>query len=74
MLDSVETEAEAVKLVQDVCQIHNKGTFKFQGWLSNSKEVHIRLYGRAKDSPEGLNKKMCRACVRENSWNVMEYE
>ncbi|XP_062713237.1 uncharacterized protein LOC134290188 [Aedes albopictus] len=39
MLDSVESEAEAVKLLQDVRYIHAEGGFEIRGWLSNSQKV-----------------------------------
>ena len=39
MLCSVETEEEAMKLAQDVRQIHAEEGFEIRGWLSNSKKV-----------------------------------
>ncbi|XP_058443868.1 uncharacterized protein LOC131425755 [Malaya genurostris] len=55
MLYSVETEDEAVKLAQDVRNIHAKGGFEIRGWLSNSKKV-LDAMGEQRIEQKDLNK------------------
>ncbi|KXJ79503.1 hypothetical protein RP20_CCG000608 [Aedes albopictus] len=55
MLCSVKTEAEAVRLAQDVRQIHAEGGFEIRGWLSNSKEV-VESMGEQRLNQKDLNK------------------
>ncbi|XP_062535271.1 uncharacterized protein LOC134204461 [Armigeres subalbatus] len=54
MLDSVESEAEAVKLVRDICYIHAEGGFEIRGWLSNSKKV-LDSMGEQRTTQKYLN-------------------
>ncbi|XP_065094629.1 uncharacterized protein LOC135715158 [Ochlerotatus camptorhynchus] len=55
MLSSVESEAEAVKLAQNVRYIHAEGGFEIRGWLSNSKKV-VDSMGEQRAPEKDLNK------------------
>lgn len=50
MLDSVDTEEEAIKLANDVHFIHSKGGFLMRNWVSNSKAVLNALNAQSTES------------------------
>ncbi|XP_073946598.1 uncharacterized protein [Choristoneura fumiferana] len=42
-LDSMSTESEAIKLINDISTVHSYGGFEMRGWTSNNKKVLLHL-------------------------------
>lgn len=49
-LDRVDSVEEAVKLINDVSQVHKKGEFEIRGWLCNNSEVIRQIQGNELDT------------------------
>lgn len=54
MLDSVESEEEAIQLAQDVKYVHSQGGFEIRNWISNSEKV-MAVLGGSETSTKCLN-------------------
>lgn len=48
LLDSVDTDTEAIELIQQIRHIHSNANFNIRGWKSNSEEV-MKLFGDAEE-------------------------
>lgn len=66
LLDSVETEEEAVKLCKEIRYIHSEGGFEIRNWVSNSKTV-IESMGESNEAAA----KEVKVCAEESAEKVL---
>lgn len=57
LIDSVEDEEDATRLVDEIVKIHASGGFEIRNWVSNSTTVLNHLYGH--DNATQIPKELC---------------
>lgn len=55
MLDSTESEEEAIQLAKEVAHIHSKAGFTISKWVSNSPKVMSALYSPVTSTQKNLS-------------------
>lgn len=67
-LDSVNTEKEAIKQINDVIIIHKKGGFELRGWICNAKSVFENIPEDLRGEEKTLENKQCSQRILGLKW------